>query len=155
MTARPDTFPFNSDQSQTLLARVSKQWDADIVPQLIDYVKLPAKSPAFEAEWKRAGQIQRAIEQAKRFVAAQPVKNMSLEVITLEGRTPVLFFDIPGTGTKANGKTVLLYGHLDKQPEMEGWREDLGPWTPLVEDGKLYGRAARMMVTQCSRHSPR
>ncbi|MBL8309115.1 MAG: M20/M25/M40 family metallo-hydrolase [Burkholderiales bacterium] len=142
MTARPDTHPFNSDQSSALLRRVTKQWDADIVPQLIDYVKLPAKSPSFEAEWKRAGQIQRAIDQAQKFVAAQPVKNMTLEVITLEGRTPVLFFDIPGTGAKATGKTVLLYGHLDKQPEMTGWREDSGPWTPLLEDGKLYGRGS-------------
>jgi acetylornithine deacetylase/succinyl-diaminopimelate desuccinylase-like protein len=142
MTARPDTFPFNADQSAALLAHATKQWDADIIPQLIEYVKLPAKSPAFEAEWKKSGQIQRAIEQAQKFVAAQPVKNMTLEVITLEGRTPVLFFDIPGTGTKAIGKTVLLYGHLDKQPEMAGWREDLGPWTPLIEDGKLYGRGS-------------
>ena len=142
MTARPDTFPFNADQSAALLAHATKQSDADIVPQLIEYVKLPAKSPAFEAEWKKSGQIQRAIDQAQKFVAAQPVKNMTLEVITLEGRTPVLFFDIPGTGSKATGKTVLLYGHLDKQPEMAGWREDLGPWTPLVEDGKLYGRGS-------------
>ena len=142
MTARPDTFPFNSDQSSAVLHRVTKQWDDDIVPQLIEYVKLHSKSPAFEAEWKRSGQIQLAIEQAQKFVAAQPVKNMTLEIITLEGRTPVLFFDIPGTGTKANGKTVLLYGHLDKQPEMTGWRDDSGPWTPLVEDGKLYGRGS-------------
>lgn len=142
MTARPDTHPFNADQSAALLRRASKQWDADIVPQLIEYVKLPAKSPSFEAEWKRAGQIQRAIEQAQKFVAAQPLKNMTLEVITLEGRTPVLFFDIPGTGAKATGKTVLLYGHLDKQPEMTGWRDDSGPWTPLLEDGKLYGRGS-------------
>ena len=142
MTARPDTFPFNSDQSAALLRRIDKQWDDEIVPQLIEYVKLPAKSPSFETDWKRAGQIQLAIEQAQKFVAAQPVKNMTLEIITLEGRTPVLFFDIPGTGTKANGKTVLLYGHLDKQPEMAGWRDDSGPWTPLVEDGKLYGRGS-------------
>ena len=142
MTARPDTFPFNSDQSAALLRRIDKQWDDEIVPQLIEYVKLPAKSPSLETDWKRAGQIQLAIEQAQKFVAAQPVKNMTLEIITLEGRTPVLFFDIPGTGTKANGKTVLLYGHLDKQPEMAGWRDDSGPWTPLVEDGKLYGRGS-------------
>ncbi|MBS0313689.1 MAG: M20/M25/M40 family metallo-hydrolase [Burkholderiales bacterium] len=140
MTARPDTHPFTADQSAALLRRASSQWDADIVPQLIEYVKLPAKSPAFEADWRRAGQIERAIEQARRFVAAQPVANMTLEVITLEGRTPVLFFDIPGTGAKASGKSVLLYGHLDKQPEMAGWREDGGPWTPILEDGKLYGR---------------
>jgi acetylornithine deacetylase/succinyl-diaminopimelate desuccinylase-like protein len=35
---------------------------------------------------------------------------------------------------------VLLYGHLDKQPEMEGWREDLGPWKPVLEGDRLYGR---------------
>jgi acetylornithine deacetylase/succinyl-diaminopimelate desuccinylase-like protein len=38
------------------------------------------------------------------------------------------------------GDTVLLYGHLDKQPEMTGWREGLGPWTPVIEGDKLYGR---------------
>ncbi len=142
MTARPDTLPFDPNAASAVLERVSSQWDRDIVPELIEYVKLPAKSPAFEAEWQRAGQIERAIDQARHFVAAQPVKAMTLEVIRLEGRTPVLFFDIPGTGAKANGKTVVLYGHLDKQPEMTGWREDGGPWTPILEAGKLYGRGS-------------
>ena len=35
---------------------------------------------------------------------------------------------------------MLLYGHLDKQPEMTGWREGLGPWTPVLEGDRLYGR---------------
>ena len=35
---------------------------------------------------------------------------------------------------------VLLYGHLDKQPEMTGWADGLGPWEPVLKDGKLYGR---------------
>ena len=61
---------------------------------------------------------------------------MTVEIVRLPGRTPVLYFDVPGTG----GRTVLLYGHLDKQPEMTGWREGLGPWLPVLEDGKLYGR---------------
>ena len=39
-------------------------------------------------------------------------------------------------------ETVLLYGHMDKQPEMVGWRADLGPWKPVYEDGKLYGRGS-------------
>src|SRR5581483_2735915 len=69
-------------------------------------------------------------------VSAQPVRNLSVEIVRLPGRTPLLYFDIAGTGTK----TVLLYGHLDKQPEMTGWREGFGPWDPLLEDGKLYGR---------------
>ncbi len=128
--------------SGALLRSVSKRWDAEIVPQLIDYVRLQAKSPSFDAEWARGGHIAKAIAQAKAFVAAQPVKNMSLEVVQLEGRTPVLFFDIPATGNKGNTDTVLLYGHLDKQPEMTGWRDDSGPWTPLLEDGRLYGRGS-------------
>jgi acetylornithine deacetylase/succinyl-diaminopimelate desuccinylase-like protein len=133
---------FTKPDANALYNRIAKQWDADIVPQLIDYVRLQAKSPSFDAEWARGGHIAKAIVLAQKFVAAQPVKNMSLEVIQLEGRTPVLFFDIPATGNKSNTDTVLLYGHLDKQPEMVGWRDDSGPWTPLIEDGKLYGRGS-------------
>jgi acetylornithine deacetylase/succinyl-diaminopimelate desuccinylase-like protein len=61
---------------------------------------------------------------------------MQLEIVRLPGRTPLLFIEIAGT---APG-TVLLYGHLDKQPEMTGWREGLGPWQPVMEGDKLYGR---------------
>jgi acetylornithine deacetylase/succinyl-diaminopimelate desuccinylase-like protein len=136
------TTTLDATHATALYNRISKQWDADIVPQLIDYVRLQAKSPSFDADWARGGHIAKAIAQAKAFVAAQPVKNMSLEVIQLEGRTPILFFDIPATGNKSNIDTVLLYGHLDKQPEMVGWRDDSGPWTPLLEDGKLYGRGS-------------
>ena len=41
-----------------------------------------------------------------------------------------------------NDSTVLLYGHLDKQPEMTGWDDDKGPWKPVLQDDKLYGRGA-------------
>jgi acetylornithine deacetylase/succinyl-diaminopimelate desuccinylase-like protein len=136
------TTPLSDADSSAILRSVSKRWDTEIVPQLIDYVRLQAKSPSFDTEWARGGHIARAIAQAKAFVAAQTVKNMSLEVVQLEGRTPVLFFDIPATGNKSNTDTVLLYGHLDKQPEMTGWRDDSGPWTPLLEDGRLYGRGS-------------
>jgi acetylornithine deacetylase/succinyl-diaminopimelate desuccinylase-like protein len=136
------TTTLDANHAKALYNRIAKQWDADIVPQLIDYVRLQAKSPSFDAEWARGGHIAKAIALAQKFVAAQPVKNMSLEVIQLEGRTPILFFDIPATGNKSNTDTVLLYGHLDKQPEMVGWRDDSGPWTPLIEDGKLYGRGS-------------
>jgi len=142
MTARPEALPFDPDQAGRVLDRVGRQWDDEIVPQLIEYVRLPAKSPAFEPEWARAGHIERAIELARRFVAAQPVRGMTLEVIRLEGRTPVLFFDIPATGGKVGGRSVVLYGHLDKQPEMTGWREDGGPWQPVLENGRLYGRGS-------------
>ena len=35
---------------------------------------------------------------------------------------------------------MLLYGHMDKQPEFTGWADGLSPWEPVIRDGKLYGR---------------
>ena len=116
--------------------RIARQWDDDIVPQLIDYIRLPAKSPHFDADWKKHGHIEASIAQAHAWAARQGIKGMALEVVRLEGRTPVLFFDVPGKGAD----TVCFYGHLDKQPEMTGWRAGLGPWTPVIEEGRLYGR---------------
>jgi acetylornithine deacetylase/succinyl-diaminopimelate desuccinylase-like protein len=124
----------------TLAARIARQWDEDIVPQLIEYVRIPAKSPHFDPKWREHGHIEAAIQQARAWVERQPVEGLKLEIVRLEGRTPVLFFDIPARGTGASKKTVVLYGHLDKQPEMTGWREGLGPWIPVLEDGRLYGR---------------
>jgi len=129
-----------------LVADIDHQWDADLVPQLIEYIKLPAKSPGFDKDWAKNGYLDAAIEQARAWVAAQNVAGLTMQVIAEGGRTPVLFFDIPATGgavdKHANEKTILLYGHLDKQPEMTGWRAGLGPWIPVYEDGKLYGRGS-------------
>jgi len=118
------------------LTFVARKWDAEIVPRLIDYIRIPCKSPHFDPNWQSNGYIDAAVTLAHDWCRQQPVAEMKLEVLRLPGRTPVLFFDIPG---KAPG-TVLLYGHLDKQPEMVGWRSDLGPWKPVIEQGKLYGR---------------
>ena len=138
MTARQRIAP--AIDVAALESRISKQWDDDITPQLVEYVKLPAKSPHFDPDWVAHGHIEAAIQQAKRWVEKQGVKGLTLEIVRIEGRTPVLFFDIPATGGRDANRTVLLYGHLDKQPEMTGWRPGLGPWIPVIEDGKLYGR---------------
>ena len=129
------------------LDEVSRAWDQDIVTQLTEYIRIPAKSPMFDAQWAEHGYIDAVVRNAATWVEAQKIEGLKLEVIRLEGRTPVLFFEVPapsGTGqrdaTKTSGKTVLMYGHLDKQPEFTGWRNDLGPWTPKYEDGRLYGR---------------
>lgn len=71
---------------------------------------------------------------------AQAIEGMQVEVVRLEGRTPLIFIEIPATGAESGDDTVLLYGHLDKQPEMTGWDADLGPWEPVLRDDKLYGR---------------
>jgi acetylornithine deacetylase/succinyl-diaminopimelate desuccinylase-like protein len=121
------------------LARVSEQWDRDIVGQLTEYIRIPAKSPGFDPDWVQHGYIETVVRNAAAWVEAQKVEGLTLEIVRLPGRTPVLFFEIAAT-RPASSQTVLMYGHLDKQPEFSGWRSDLGPWTPKYEDGKLYGR---------------
>jgi acetylornithine deacetylase/succinyl-diaminopimelate desuccinylase-like protein len=122
-----------------IAAYADEAWDERIVPAITDYIAVPAKSPMFDAHWAERGLLDRVVVDAARWVESRRVAGLTLEVIRLPGRTPVVFFDIPATKAGSTG-TVLLYGHLDKQPEFNGWRSDLGPWTPKYENGLLYGR---------------
>jgi acetylornithine deacetylase/succinyl-diaminopimelate desuccinylase-like protein len=117
-------------------------WDEEIIPALADYIRIPNKSPAFDPDWEAHGHMEKAVQMfaswARGKLSAFP--GASLEVVRLPKRTPLIFIEIPG---EAAG-TVLMYGHLDKQPEMLGWNlfegEVGGPWEPVIKDGKLYGR---------------
>ncbi len=137
-------FPAATLDAAQALDQVSRQWDADIVRQLTDYIAIPAKSPGFDPEWAAHGHIDTVLRNTAQWIEAQKVEGLTLEIVRLTGRTPVLFFEVAATRAADAGssQTVLMYGHLDKQPEFTGWRKDLGPWTPKYEDGKLYGRGA-------------
>jgi len=121
---------------QLLEKFVDEVWDDSIVPELVEYIKIPAKSPHFDPDWEQNGYIEDAVRQVFAWCSKQDIKGMECEIVRLPGRTPLIFMDIPGD----NDDTILMYGHLDKQPEMTGWAEDLGPWKPVIKDGKLYGR---------------
>lgn len=119
---------------------VGQRWSDEIVPRLVDYVRVPAKSPAFDPGWAAHGHLEQVIKDAHAWCEAQGVTGATFEIIAIDGLTPCLFFDVPATGGLGNDDTVMFYGHLDKQPEMEGWRDDLGPWKPVIENGRLFGR---------------
>ncbi|HEX3776817.1 MAG TPA: M20/M25/M40 family metallo-hydrolase, partial [Polyangiaceae bacterium] len=118
---------------------VEQQFSQSIVPTLERYIEIPNKSPAFDPEWRRAGHMDRAVELLAGWARAALPEGATLEVLRLAERTPLIFIDVPATGG-APGDTVMLYGHLDKQPEMSGWRAGLGPFQPVLEGDKLYGR---------------
>jgi acetylornithine deacetylase/succinyl-diaminopimelate desuccinylase-like protein len=101
------------------------KWDAEIVPQLVEYIRIPNKSPMFDADWVKHGYMEQAVSLMETWARAQDVPGMTLEVVRLEGRTPLIFIEVPAANGGRND-TVLLYGHLDKQPEMTGWDEGLG-----------------------------
>ncbi len=111
-------------------------WEESILPALVEYIAIPNESPAFDPNWESAGHMDRAVDLVADWCRAHAVEGQTLEVVRLPGRTPLLLIEVPGDVDD----TVLLYGHLDKQPEMTGWREGLGPWKPVLEGDRLYGR---------------
>ncbi len=119
---------------------VNDKWDAEIVPQLVEYIAIPNKSPMFDAQWREHGYMDQAVALMETWARAQDIPGMEVEVVRLGDRTPLIYIDIPASGEGSGEDCVLLYGHLDKQPEMTGWDEDLGPWKPVLRGDKLYGR---------------
>lgn len=117
---------------------IEQSWNDSILPALIEYIRIPNKSPAFDPRWHANGYMETAVALLEQWCRKHALPDMTVEVARLEGRTPLLLMDIPGD--RQDG--VLLYGHLDKQPEMSGWRTGLGPWHPVLEGDRLYGRGA-------------
>jgi acetylornithine deacetylase/succinyl-diaminopimelate desuccinylase-like protein len=124
------------------LASSDRIWEGEIVPALCEYIRIPNRSPLFDAAWREGGHMERAVALVERWCRAQPLPGLEVEVLRLEGRTPVLYMELPASDGRRGPDvdTVLLYGHLDKQPEMEGWSPGLGPWEPVRRGDKLYGR---------------
>ena len=117
---------------------VDQCWGDEVIPTLVEYIKIPNKSPSFDPDWAAHGFMDEAVALFERWARAKlpALPGATLEVVRLPGRTPVILIDVPGEGVD----TVLLYGHLDKQPEMVGWADGYGPWIPRLEGDKLYGR---------------
>ncbi len=123
-----------------LTSHVESVWDTDVVTTLHEYITIPNLSEAFDPDWEANGHMAAAVELFAAWARSRPIEGMIVDVVELDGCTPVVVCEIPARGASACEQTVLLYGHLDKQPEMEGWDDGKGPWTPVLEDGRLYGR---------------
>lgn len=115
---------------------INTMWDKSIIPTLMDYIRIPNKSPHFDPHWQQNGYMDKAVTLLTNWCITKGPKDMVLEIKHLPGRTPLIYIEIPGQLTD----TILLYGHLDKQPEMTGWDKDLDPWQPVLRENKLYGR---------------
>lgn len=128
--------PFESQQAADF---ISEMWDTHALPALLEYTKIPNKSVFFDPEWEQHGFMNKAMSLLVEWCETHSLEGMKLDLLTAPGRSPLLFIDVPSHGID---ETVLLYGHMDKQPEMTGWDSNKGPWSPLIENGKLYGRGA-------------
>jgi hypothetical protein len=111
-----------------LIRSVGECWGDEIVPQLIEYIRIPNKSPAFDPAWATHGYMDDAVALFERWARQKLAKihGATLDIVRLPQRTPLIFSDVPGRGDDC----VLLYGHLDKQPEMTGWAGRPRPLEP-------------------------
>ena len=124
--------------AERLTRYIDSAWDQSIVPALCEYIRIPNKSVHFDPQWEQHGHMQRAAELMKAWCEKNALPGMKIEIVRLKGLTPLLFIEVPGTAP--GNDCVLLYGHMDKQPEFSGWAEGLDPWKPVLRDGRLYGR---------------
>lgn len=123
-------------KSKKLQKYINSFWDDKILPTLFEYIRIPNKSPAFDPEWEANGHMDKVVKLVEGWVNQHKPENSALHTFKENDKTPLMILDIPG---KADG-TILMYGHLDKQPEMEGWSDGLEPWSPTLKNDKLYGR---------------
>ncbi len=123
------------EQSQ-LSSTTAKFWDQEVLPSLSEYIRIPNKSPLFDPDWHAHGFMAKAMDHVVAWIKKQEVPGLRLEVHQLDGKTPTLVLELPGD----IDETILIYGHLDKQPEFTGWYDDLDPWQPVFKDDRLYGR---------------
>ena len=129
-----------ADPAAVIAAHVGAAWADDVLPMLHDYIAIPCVSQAYDPDWKANGHQDAATEMIRAWCAARAIAGLTVEVLELPGLSPLIVAEVPAFNGGPADDTVLLYGHCDKQPEMTGWRDDLGPWKPVLEGDRLYGR---------------
>jgi acetylornithine deacetylase/succinyl-diaminopimelate desuccinylase-like protein len=104
------------------------------------YVTVPCLSPAFDPNWEQTGAIAEAASLIEQFAHSE--LGVTVERLTIPGRSPVLFLDLAATPGAESRATTLCYGHFDKQPPLGDWRDGLAPFRAVREGDRLYGRGS-------------
>lgn len=126
----------NSFDTNSCKNFVHQQFQLNALPSLMKYIEIPNTSRSYDVEWESNGLLAQAAEHLQKWIVGVGITGLRCEIIKDQGYSPLIFTQIPGT----IDKTLLFYGHFDKQPPFTGWDEDLGPCKPVIKDGKLYGR---------------
>ncbi|HEY5265678.1 MAG TPA: M20/M25/M40 family metallo-hydrolase [Acidimicrobiales bacterium] len=113
-------------------------FERDALETLTEFGAIPALSPMFDAEWVESGHIEEAAQLLAAWARARKLANFDVTIHRLEGLTPMLVVTVDSTA--GEGDTVVLYGHLDKQPPLGDWSEGLDPFIPVRRGDRLYAR---------------
>ena len=113
-------------------------FERDALPTLRTYATIDCLSPAFDEQWGSRGRIDDAVELLAQWARERSLGDFHVEVVQLEGRTPLLVVTVEATND--DDATVILYGHLDKQPPLGEWSEGLAPYEPVRRGDRLFAR---------------
>ncbi len=116
---------------------ISCEFEKELIPAISDFIRIDNLSPSFDKEWNTNGKQDTAAKFCLDWALSQGVDGIKGEILKDSDKTPLIFIEIEA---RNSNKNCMLYGHFDKQPHFTGWAEGLGPITPVVRDGKLYGR---------------
>jgi acetylornithine deacetylase/succinyl-diaminopimelate desuccinylase-like protein len=120
---------------------IEKLFATNVLPNLQEFIKIPNCSPNYDGDWEKNGNAVKAASFLANWVQGLNLKNAEVSLLKDPGHTPFIYIDVKAT-RPGDDRTILMYGHLDKQPAFTGWSEGLGPQIPVVKDGKLYGRGS-------------
>lgn len=126
---------FLSPQAQ----KIENFFREHVMETFSQYMSIPCVSPAFDSQWHDNGYIEAAITLYENFARRYAPKDAHVFVQRIDNKTPLLVIDVPARNYSEHD-CVLMYGHLDKQPQMTGWQEGLEPFAATMIDNRMYGR---------------
>jgi acetylornithine deacetylase/succinyl-diaminopimelate desuccinylase-like protein len=103
-------------------------------------VRIPSLNPNYDPEWRKNGALLKQCEHMAAFASSKELKGCSIHPLRDGDRTPFLIIVIEASEGNTTTNSVLMYGHMDKQPFGEGWKYP--PTEPVIEGGKLFGRGS-------------
>ena len=117
---------------------IDAKWDDWYVKGLSDFIRVPNLSPNYDEEFLTNGRIEQAAECVDGYINQLQIEGITKHYFQPDGMSPMVVYTVEPT--QGCTKNIMIYGHLDKQPWMEGWDEGLGPCEPVIRGEYLYGR---------------
>lgn len=120
---------------------VESEFTNNALPSFKTFLTIENCTPAYDPDWDKNGLLKSAASHLKAYaLKSSGVQGLNAILSSDEGKTPFLLVTVDSTS--GDGKSILLYGHFDKQPPNSGWSQGLGPYLPVEKDGYLYGRGS-------------
>lgn len=123
---------------ESLKLKLESRIDSEVIPLLMDYIRVPSLSPLYDPDWESNGLMEQAQKLLLDYVHNIGIQGLKTQILKEPGKPWMFYGEVPGTDPSLG--TILIYGHMDKQPHFPNWIAGTNNTEPAIIDGKLYGR---------------